>query len=182
MHRELLLKELAAHQPFDETERRMLARLQRFVEENPECFSPALPEGHITGAAWILDFAREHVLLTHHLKLDKWLQLGGHAEGETHPLAVALREAREESGLTGIRPLSDRIFDVDVHLIPARECRPEHFHYDIRYLMEADRDLPLRVSSESKALSWVKLIEIRHWSSEESITRMAAKSLRFFPG
>lgn len=180
MHRDLLLRELAAHQPHDDTERRMLERLQRFVQDNSECFSPALQAGHITGAAWILDFARRHVLLTHHLKLNKWLQPGGHAEEEVHPLAIALREAREESGLALIHPLSDRIFDVDVHWIPARGDQPEHFHYDIRYLMEADRALPLRVSSESRALAWVKLIEVRQWSREESIVRMAAKSLQLF--
>lgn len=158
----------------------MLERLRRFVRENPDCFSPELQTGHITGAAWIVDLTRRHVLLTHHLKLDKWLQLGGHAEGEVDPLAIALREAREESGLTSIRPLSDNIFDVDVHLIPARGSQREHFHYDIRYLMEADRELPLRISCESKALSWVKIDEIHLWSREESIVRMASKCLGFF--
>lgn len=180
MHRQLLLKELAAHQPYDETERRLLDRLQRFVRENPECFSPALRAGHITGGAWIVDLTRRYVLLTHHLKLDKWLHLGGHAEGEIHPLAVALREAHEESGLTMIRPVSDRIFDVDVHLIPARDIQPEHFHYDIRYLLETDRALPLCVSSESRALRWVRITEIDEWTREESIARMAAKSLQLF--
>ena len=158
----------------------MLERLQRFVTENPDCFSPALPTGHITGGAWIVDFTRRFVLLTHHRKLDKWLHLGGHAEGELNALAVALREAHEESGLAGIRPLSEKIFDVDVHFIPARENQPEHLHYDIRYLMEADRARPLCTSSESKALAWVSFAELSQWSREESISRMAAKSLRLF--
>jgi 8-oxo-dGTP pyrophosphatase MutT (NUDIX family) len=180
MHRERLLRDLAAHQPFDETERRMLERMQGFVQENPDCFSPELRAGHITGAAWILEHTHRYVLLTHHVKLDKWLQLGGHADGELDPLAIALREAREESGLETIQPITNAIFDVDVHPIPARGIQPAHLHYDIRYLMQADRELPLKVSSESKALSWVRIDEIHHWSCEESITRMARKSLRLF--
>jgi 8-oxo-dGTP pyrophosphatase MutT (NUDIX family) len=120
-------------------------------------------------------------LLTHHRKLDKWLQLGGHADGELDPLAVARREAYEESGLRSIRVLTKRIFDVDVHRIPARGEEPEHFHYDIRYLMEADRTEPLLVSSESKAIAWVELASIRTYTEEESMLRLTARTVRDFP-
>jgi 8-oxo-dGTP pyrophosphatase MutT (NUDIX family) len=176
MTRELLLAELAGYQPYDETERRMLDRLRRFVEENADCFSPALAIGHITGGAWILDLTHQYVLLTHHRKLNKWLHLGGHADGEDDGLAIARREAHEESGLTHIRPVSTRIFDVDVHPIPPRGDQPAHFHYDLRYRFEADREMPLLVSSESKALAWVELTRIREWTGEESILRMVKKT------
>jgi 8-oxo-dGTP pyrophosphatase MutT (NUDIX family) len=176
MSREGLLQELAGYRPADEAECRMLERMRSFVASNPDCFSPALRVGHITGGAWILDRSHHFVLLTHHLKLDKWLHLGGHADGETDGLAIALREAHEESGLTDIRPLSGGIFDLDVHPIPARGDQPAHEHYDLRYLLEADRSAPLVVSSESKALAWVKLAEIHAYTTETSIMRMVAKS------
>jgi 8-oxo-dGTP pyrophosphatase MutT (NUDIX family) len=180
MHREMLLKGLTAHQPYDETEREMLARMRNFVQRNPDCFSPSLASGHITGGAWILDRTRRYALLTHHRKLDKWLQLGGHADGETDALAIALREAREESGLTTIRPVSHTIFDVDVHPIPARGVQPAHCHYDIRFLMEADRSEALQVSSESKALAWVEIAAISRYSTEASMVRLAAKTGLYF--
>jgi ADP-ribose pyrophosphatase YjhB (NUDIX family) len=116
-------------------------------------------------------------LLTHHFKLDRWLQLGGHADGDPDILRVALSEAREESGLESIRPLSDAVFDVDVHPIPARGNEPRHLHYDVRFLLEADADAPLIISSESKDLAWVSLAEINQIAVERSIARMVAKSL-----
>ncbi|HBY64068.1 MAG TPA: NUDIX hydrolase, partial [Solibacterales bacterium] len=136
----------------------------------------SLPAGHITGSAWVLDHGRTHVLLTHHQKLDKWLQLGGHADGDPDTLAVALREAREESGLSEVHPLTAGIFDVDVHLIPARKSEPEHFHYDIRHLLLADRRHPLRITSESKDLRWVPIADVARLTREESMLRMVRKT------
>ncbi len=154
----------------------MLERLRRFVLEHEDCFERSLTVGHVTGSAWVVDLERRHVLLTHHHKLDRWLQLGGHADGEPDVLKVALREAREESGLEEIRPVSGGIFDVDVHEIPARDGMPCHYHHDVRYLMEADRSHPLCMSAESKALQWVRLSEIGGLTAEESVLRMAAKT------
>jgi 8-oxo-dGTP pyrophosphatase MutT (NUDIX family) len=176
--REWLRRRLAAYQPFDQDERAMLEILRRFVLENENCFERFLSIGHITGSAWIVDSGREHVLLTHHRRLDKWLQLGGHADGDPNVLQVALREAREESGIGRIWPVNDSIFDVDVHEIPARGAEPMHFHYDVRFLFEADRSQILLISSESKALAWVKLSEVRQLTDERSVLRMVEKTPR----
>lgn len=167
---------LAAHQPFTEEEAAMLTRLRHFVDSHSDCFERSLQIGHVTGSAWILSFDRTHTLLTHHGKLDKWLQLGGHADGDRDVLRVALREAEEESGLSLIRPLSEAIFDVDIHLIPARRTEPEHYHYDVRFLLEADRHEPLKITSESKDLQWVPLDEVEHLTAEESVLRMVRKT------
>ena len=133
--------------------------------------------GHITGSAWIIDATRHYVLLTHHAKLNKWLQLGGHADGELNPLAVAMREAREESGLTKLRVISEEVFDVDRHLIPARKTDPDHFHYDIRFMIEADPDEPLLISDESHDLAWIEIAKMAEYNNEESMLRMARKTL-----
>src|SRR5437773_8684321 len=126
----------------------MMEALRQFVEANVDCFERSLQIGHITGSAWIVDRDRTHALLTRHRKLNKWLQLGGHADGDPDILRVALREAREESNLDAIRPVSEAIFDVDIHLIPERAGEPEHLHYDVRFLLEADRGSPLLATSE----------------------------------
>lgn len=180
MTRELLLANLHSYQPADEHEAAMTAKLLEFVGAYVDCFERSLSIGHVTGSAFVLDHERRHVLLTHHGKLDKWLQLGGHADGDSDVLRVALREAAEESGLQDVRPIQDEIFDVDVHLIPARRDEPAHFHHDVRFLIEADRAAPLRITSESKALAWVALDRVAELTREESMLRMVSKAIRRF--
>ena len=176
MHRQFLQDKLAHHSPVDENEAMMLIDIMEFVNQHNNCFDRELNVGHITGSAWIIDLERTHALLTHHRKLDRWLQLGGHSDGDSNTLEVALREGREESGLEKIRPVHEDIFDVDVHLIPARKSEPDHYHYDIRFLLEADRSTPLVVSEESNDLAWIPLDEIEKLVSDESILRMLRKT------
>lgn len=178
MHRLPLLTKLREYRPYDQHERDMYETLVRFVETEYNCFDRALQIGHVTGSAWIVDHTGTQALLTHHFKLDRWLQLGGHADSDPDILRVALREAREESGLEYIRPLSEAIFDVDVHPIPARGNEPRHLHYDVRFLLEAGADAPLAISSESKDLAWVPLTDIARVTTEQSIARMVTKSLQ----
>ena len=175
MHRQFLAQKLAQHTPHTETEKEMLADIIRFVDEHADCFERRLKIGHITGSAWIVDKERSHALMTHHRKLNRWLQLGGHSDGDSNTFNVALREGQEESGLQDLHAVSEAIFDVDVHLIPARKDEPDHYHYDVRFLFEADRHAPLVVSDESHDLAWLPLDEIAH-NADESILRMIDKS------
>lgn len=160
----------------DTYEREMAQRTIGFVETYPDCADRQLAVGHLTGSAWIVDPSRRSTLLTHHEKLDKWLQLGGHADGELDLLQVASREAKEESGLTHIAILNTELFDVDCHWIPPHKGVSGHFHYDLRFLFEADPAEPLVTSHESKALAWVELTRIQEFSREDSILRMARKT------
>lgn len=175
MHRNLLLKKLHSYHPTDLHEIKMKQRIVDFVEANPDCFKRSLLIGHITASALIVNKTRTHTLMTHHHKLEKWLQLGGHSDGDPNPLNVALREAEEESGLKEIFPVSENIFDVDVHPIPARKTEPEHFHYDIRFLFDANDSHGLTMTTESKDLAWIALNEIERYTTEESILRMVRK-------
>lgn len=146
------------------------------TEYGTAAYDRALPAGHITASAWIVDPSRTRAVLLHHRKLDRWLQLGGHVDGERDVRAAALREAREESGLVEIVSLEAGIYDVDVHVIPARRDEPEHFHYDIRFAFEADRFAPLVVSDESHALAWIPLAELDRYETDESVMRLARKT------
>ena len=120
-----------------------------------------------------MDIAGDRVLLAHHRKLRRWLQPGGHSDGDPDTLAVALREAREESGLDA-RVLDNAIFDIDVHGIPARGREPAHLHFDERFLVQAEHDR-FRVSEESHALAWVPAVGLGALTDEESVLRMARK-------
>lgn len=175
MHRNHLLQKLNAYHPSNAHEVEMRQRIIEFIQSNPRCFDRSLLIGHITASALIVNVQRTHTLLTHHVKLNKWLQLGGHSDGDPNPLNVALREAEEESGVTGIVPVSEEIFDVDVHSIPARTDVPEHFHYDIRFLFQADHSSSLTITEESKDLAWVPVADIEHYTTEESMVRMIRK-------
>ncbi|MEY4489740.1 MAG: hypothetical protein RIQ79_2248 [Verrucomicrobiota bacterium] len=179
MHEPLLeLLRRHAARKLDEHEAAMVAETLRFVASEPACLLRSNVEGHLTGSAWIVDAARRRTLLTHHLKLEKWLQLGGHADGDGDLLAVALREGIEESGLTRLRAVGTGLFDVDRHWIPARKTEAAHWHYDLRFMIEADPDEPLvRAENESKELAWVPLSDVTRLNSEESMARMVRKTL-----
>jgi 8-oxo-dGTP pyrophosphatase MutT (NUDIX family) len=159
------------------TARRILA----LVEREPRCFLRDCYPGHITASAWIVSRESRAVLLTHHRKLDRWLQLGGHTDGESDALRAAMREAREESGIAELVPLPSgdepRILDLDVHEIPARKDEPAHQHHDIRFLLETSEHASLtRQEAESKALRWFPADGIEVRFSEESLARMARKA------
>lgn len=157
-------------------EQAMAARFADFVRSEPNCYERDCWSGHVTGAAWLLNKAGTHALLTHHRKLNMWLQLGGHSDGDPDTTAVALREAREESGLA-VRLLQAEIFDIDVHPIPARKQDPEHWHFDVRFLMQVEGSEDFVVSPESLDLAWVPVVELSNYTREPTILRMGQKWL-----
>lgn len=173
--RGLVLHMLERYRGQDPRDRLQAAIIERFIRDNPNCFERHNLTGHITGSAWLVDSSGTHVLLTQHKKLGKWLQLGGHADGDPNPLEVAIREAKEESGLNDIVPVIPGIFDVDIHTIPARPGEPAHLHYDIRFALRARSSVPIHKSDESIDLAWISLAELERYSNEESLLRMARK-------
>ncbi len=178
MHREPVLALLRAYSAavLSALERGYVETIIAFVETHPDCLLRTCVEGHLTGSAWIVNPEHTKTLLTHHRKLDKWLQLGGHADGEYDLLGVAQREAQEESGLTQVKPPVLTLYDVDCHRIPARKQEPEHWHFDLRFLFEADPNEPLTVTHESKDLAWVDLDQVTSLNGEESMARMVRKT------
>jgi 8-oxo-dGTP pyrophosphatase MutT (NUDIX family) len=158
-----------------------LRRFQTFVEQTPTCFDRSEGTGHVTGSALIVDKTLDRVLLTLHRKLNKWLQLGGHCDGDPHVEATALKEAEEESGLTGLEFFSSSVFsvgttfDLDVHLIPARKEEPAHFHYDVRFLVIANDPPQIKISEESQDLRWFSLEEALSLTQERSMQRQFEK-------
>ncbi|QIO87999.1 NUDIX hydrolase [Stenotrophomonas rhizophila] len=153
------------------------------VLDDPE--NPFLRErlsGHFTGSAWLVSADGERVLLTHHRKLDRWLQLGGHADGERDLSQVALKEAEEESGLSALVLEDGVLFDIDRHWIPERKDVPGHWHYDARYVVRALGSEQFAVSEESLALAWrdirdVAAAMIETPDGDDSLPRMAKRWL-----
>ncbi len=178
MHRKKILELLDAHVGHDQNEQEMIQQTIAFVNNNTNCFDRDLLIGHVTGSAWILDKSGSFVLLTHHRKLGRWFQPGGHCDGDSDVLAVALKEAEEETGVSEIQTISENIFDIDIHQIPERKGIPAHLHYDVRFLFKADKDIPLIVTEESNDLAWVELSKVEELNKEESMMRMVRKTLK----
>ena len=158
LHRRNLLQFLDTYENRYPDERKTVERIQFLVVGHPDCFERTCMPGHITGSAWIVSPDRTKYLMTRHRIFDRWLQLGGHSDGCPQPQLVALREAEEESGLAGFGLYRDPggfvPLDVDIHAIAARAGVPAHEHYDLRYLLIAAAEQPLKISDESHDLGW----------------------------
>lgn len=160
-------------------EHETVERMRLFINDHSDCFERTCMPGHITGSAWIISPNRSKYLMTRHRIFDRWLQLGGHADGCPLPYLVALREAEEESGLADFglyrQPEGFVPLDIDIHKIAPRSGTEGHEHYDIRYLLIAIAEQPLRISEESYDLTWFDKKELENITQEESVLRMLHK-------
>jgi 8-oxo-dGTP pyrophosphatase MutT (NUDIX family) len=178
MSREHLLTQLADYAVRFPQEQNTVQQFETFVRNHHDCFERSQTAGHVTGSAWLTNRSGTHVLLTHHRKLDRWLQLGGHADGNTDALDVALREATEESGIEEIAAVDTTLFDIDIHEIPARGNEPRHYHYDARFALQVSGTEHFKVSEESLALEWIKIDRLSDRTVEPSMLRMADKWIK----
>jgi 8-oxo-dGTP pyrophosphatase MutT (NUDIX family) len=172
-----LIEQLSAYQSTFLEEQHMVKEFLKLLHSSRCYFRDHLP-GHLTGSAWIVDETSSHILLLHHAKLNKWLQPGGHADGDENIYAVALREAEEETGLKEFKVLKSGIFDVDIHPIPARKDFPEHLHFDVRFIFQATKSSVIRVSDESHDVKWIPIQDVPERSQRNSsILRMIQKTI-----
>ncbi|SMD38402.1 NUDIX domain-containing protein [Reichenbachiella faecimaris] len=164
--------------PFEEEERYKGRFLDLLFFDN--CFERSLQSGHITASAWVLTPDYKQVALLHHKKLDRWLQPGGHADGDEQVQRVALKELEEETGITDVFLIGDSFFDIDIHTIPARKEVPEHEHFDIRFAFVANVPDQLKKNEESNEVAWIAIDKLEHFvESDTSVLRMKEKTLRF---
>lgn len=188
MHRYDLLQTLDRYLAIYPHEQATVTRIVQLVEGRADCFERTCRPGHITGAAWVVSADQRQVALVHHRKLDRWLQPGGHADGDGDVVNVAWREATEELGLAHLTVVETGgtlvPLDVDVHDIPARYdaqgnlVEDAHQHYDIRFLFIAG-DQSLEVSDESHDVQWFDEAGVRSLTDERSVLRLMEKAVRW---
>lgn len=174
--RRQVLEILAAAVLFDDRDRGELRRIEELVRQHPDCLSRSNLAGHLTGSAFVVDRERRHLLLIHHRALDRWLQPGGHADGDPNLEAVARREVLEETGVSGLELLVPGPFDLDIHPIPEKPGVPAHLHYDVRFLFAADgKPTPRADEREVREAVWVPLDALDGLPLDESVLRPARR-------
>ncbi len=165
------------YNPYDKTEKYNKEKMLQLLNYEPICFSRELLTGHFTASAFIINSQKTKTVLVKHAKLNRWVQPGGHCDGDSNLFNVALKEANEETGLLKLHLISNSIFDLDIHTIPMRKEVQSHLHYDVRFLLIADESEPFVISDESTDIKWVMISNIADFNVDESILRMARKIL-----
>jgi len=130
-------------------------RTLAFISDHPDALHRSCGEGHLTGSAWVMDHTATRGLILFHTKIRRWLQPGGHADGDPDLARVALREATEETGINGLEVWPVPV-DIDIHtFVDSRGREPDHLHLDLRYAVRAPAGALERGNHESEALRWV---------------------------
>ena len=173
----LLLADVERHRPADVMEAGYQSEFRALLAMPGDAFGRAqFTPGHITASLFILDQSAGAVLLHHHRRLGRWLQMGGHVEEGETAAEAALREGREESGLQDLRLLGDAILDLDVHTIPAGRGEPDHVHFDVRYLAHTLDPAKITMDlNESNQLAWIPLDDAESLMSEAASSRVIRK-------
>ena len=177
-----IVEEIKAYAPCCEQEARDKAVILDYLAKNPDAFYRSDPIAHMTASAWIVNRDRTKVLMVYHRIYDSWSWTGGHADGEKDLLAVALREAREETGLRKVRAVSEEIYSLEVLTVDGHEKRgayvPSHLHLNVTYLLEADEDEELRVcEEENSGVKWFTLHDALRASTEPWFVERIYKKL-----
>lgn len=177
-----LLEELKNYKAFNETEASRVLKTIEFLETKENLYSRTNLEGHVTAGGFIVD-ENGNVLINRHKNSIHWLQFGGHSDGNSNSLEVAIREINEESGIFDLKLISDKILDVDIHIVPNNEKRnePEHLHYDVNFLFFT-KEKEFKISDESDEIRWVSIDEAKVLlgTTSESKVRMIAKIEQMF--
>lgn len=151
---------LRAYEPAGAQQVAVKEEMLAFVAAHPEdAHLRSCLQGHLTASVLLMDHARERVLLTLHRKLERWLQLGGHCDGDGNLAHVAWREAEEESGIEGVE-MDLEVLDLDIHTIPEHKDVPQHLHLDARYIAYAPQGAREVISDESIDLRWYAFDEL----------------------
>ena len=177
-----LERQLAAYHPCCEQEAVDRDVMLRFLRENTDAFTRENLVAHFTASSWIVNSSRTHALMAWHNLYRAWSWTGGHADGETDLLSVALREAREETGIARVRPVSPEIFSLEVLTVDGHEKRgaylPSHLHMNVTYLLEAEESDTLHICrEENSGVAWFALEEALKASSEPWFVERIYKKL-----
>lgn len=169
--RKKLIQDIEEFIPYNEQEEKDKTFLLRVLHEQEDVFCRSNQEGHMSSSCWIVNQDRTKVLLCFHKIYQSWTWLGGHADGEEDLLAVALREAKEESSLIEVMPVSSKIYSLEVLTVDGHEKRGEyissHLHLNVTYLLQADENALIKGKDDENAgVKWFPVNDVLKACSE----------------
>lgn len=171
-----LIRQIEAYEPFNEQEAADKPLILDWLKTREDAFFRENPVAHMTASAWVVSPDRSRVLMVYHNIYDSWSWLGGHADGETDLLSVAVREVREEAGISSVRPVWEEIFSLEVltvdgHIKKGRYVS-SHLHMNATYLLEADPEEAVSVKEdENSGVAWFSPEEALQRSTEPWFVR-----------
>lgn len=162
---------IARYQPKNQQEATDQKAMLEFIDRNPDCLLRSNLIAHLTASAIVVDPSFQKVLFVYHKLYDSWSWVGGHADGDDNLLRVALKEAREETGVARIEPHHDSIIGLDIiHVtnhIKKQVFVPDHLHLNVTYLLVADSTAPVQIKpDENSAVRWFEIDEVLEFVSE----------------
>ena len=154
-----LLNQLDKFVPFNEQEERDKSLIINWIKNNDDAFERTNEVAHITASAWVVNKDRSKVLMIYHNIYNSWSWLGGHADGEIDLLSVAIREVKEEAGITDVKPVLDSIYSVESLTVDGHVKKGKyvssHLHLNVTYLLEADSDEKVSIKEdENSGVKW----------------------------
>ncbi|MCR1952494.1 MULTISPECIES: NUDIX hydrolase [unclassified Clostridium] len=138
------------------------------------------PLAHITSSGYIVNKDKTKVLMIYHNIYNSWSWTGGHADGDEDLLYVAIKEAKEETGVKNIKALDNKIFSLDVLPVPAHIKKGKeiasHLHLSVAYLLEADENDELFIKEdENSGVKWIPIDEVGVYSTELDMIKLYEK-------
>ena len=166
-----LKEQIRAYRPVNEQEERDKELILRCLETEKDIFTRENHLAHMTASAWIVNEQRTKVLMAYHNIYHSWSWLGGHADGETDLLKVALKEAQEESGIRHVKPVSEKIYSLEVLTVDGHVKKgayvSSHLHLNVTYLLQAEETDVLHIKEdENSNVAWFPLEEAVAASTE----------------
>jgi 8-oxo-dGTP pyrophosphatase MutT (NUDIX family) len=172
---------LSDYRPEDPAESADVARIMELAAVTQDPWQRGIPL-HLTASALVVHPRSRRVLLRWHSRQHAWLMTGGHADpGETDPVRIAIREAREETGLTDLVPWPEpAVIQVAIVRVPANAVEPAHEHADVRFLLATDDPDAARPESPDAPLRWLSGPEAMATTQEENVREAVARAVRIF--
>lgn len=182
MSREDVIRKIGEYEPANEQETEDKALMLSWLEHNDDAFSRENAIAHVTVSGWVVNKDRSKVLMVYHNIYDSWSWLGGHADGETDLLSVAVKEVKEESGLAEVHPVSEDIMSLEVLTVDGHEKKgryvSSHLHMNVTFLLEADSESALSIKAdENSDVAWFTPEEALEKSTEPWFVERIYKKL-----
>ena len=190
MKREELLNQIAAYIPYNEQEAADRELILHWIQDHDDAFTRQNQVAHITASAWVVNRDRRKVLLVYHNIYNSWSWLGGHADGETDLLSVAIREVKEEAGISNVLPVSEDIFSLESLTVDGHwkngKYVSSHLHFNVTYLLEADSEEAVSIKAdENSGVAWFAPEEAlakstEPWFVEHVYTKLIEKAKQLY--